>query len=225
MLIPRYYFTQDYAPFYSYIKSQPHKVVTFKKNDYLWPPGELLTQVFYIESGIAQNLVEHEDGYVKIISFHGPGTVFPGCHLSDFKIENSIVTRAISDMTALAFDRKDFHRMYQSHPALNNHVLEWYAMYINLLIYEAGHQEYNTSFIRLCNLLYLFLINPQAEDDKIIHLTQEDIANILTINRVNAAKHLSRLRNENIIVPHRKWIEVIDMDALVAYCSDETLAL
>ena len=54
-------------------------------------------------------------------------------------------------------------------------------------------------------------------------LSQENIADILTLNRVNVAKCLSRLRDEGIIVSHRKWIEITDLSALEKYCSQETL--
>ena len=46
---------------------------------------------------------------------------------------------------------------------------------------------------------------------------------ILTVTRVNAARNLSRLRDEGIIASHRKWLEILDLPALEAYCSQETL--
>ena len=95
--------------------------------------------------------------------------------------------------------------------------------YINLLLYESAHQDYNSSFVKLCNLLYLFTQNsPGGRTDR-IDLTQENIAEILTVTRVNAARSLGRLRDEKIIVSHRRWIEIIDQKALEAYCSLETL--
>lgn len=223
MLIPRYYFSDDYASLYEYFLSQPHVEKTFHKGDYLWAPGEALTHVYYIKSGIVQTLVEHEEGYRKILSFHSKGTVFPGCHNFVYKIEQSILSKALSDTDTLCFTQSDFHRMYQENSQLASTVLEWYAMYINLLIYENAHQEYNNSFIRLCNLLYLFSRNSPSGCPEKIELTQENIADILTVNRVNAARSLSRLRDEQIIRPHRRWIEILDMDGLERYCSNETL--
>lgn len=74
--------------------------------------------------------------------------------------------------------------------------LDWYASYINLLLYESAHQDYNSSFVKLCNLLYLFTQNsPDGRTDR-IDLTQENIAEILTVTRVNAARSLGRLRDE-----------------------------
>lgn len=210
MLIPRYYFFNDYAELYDYFVSRPHKERKFHKNEYLWELDEPIRRVYYIKSGICQTLATHEDGYQKILFFHSKGTLFPGFHESFFKIEKSIVTKAVSDMETLEFSRESVYQMFQENRHLSNIAFESYAKLINLLIYETAHQDYNNSFIKLCNLLYLFSQNsPNGRTNHIV-LSQENIADILTINRVNAAKCLSRLRDEGIIVSHRKWIEIVD---------------
>ena len=127
-------------------------------------------------------------------------------------------------MEVLCFSNEDFLDMLCTNRDLNLCAIDWYASYINLLLYESAHQEYNSSFIKLCNLLYLFLQNSPGGKDGRIDLTQENIAEILTMTRVNAARNLARLRDEKIIIPHRKWLQVIDSEALEAYCSEETLS-
>ena len=77
MLIPRYYFADDFRPFYAYFLSQPHSVRIFHKGDYLWPLGAPYEKIHYIISGVEMHYADHESGRRKIISFHGPGTVFP----------------------------------------------------------------------------------------------------------------------------------------------------
>jgi CRP-like cAMP-binding protein len=223
MLIPRYFFTGEFTQFYNYFLTCPHVVEKYKKNDYLWPPGEKLTHVFYIHTGIAQTFIEHEEGYKKILSFHGKGTIFPmGSHRIDFKIENAHITKALMDMTVLKFTRQTFYSMAQENKALNAQVLDWLSMFINLLIYETAHQEYNKSFIKLCNLLYVFSKNsPFGESN--IEFTQEDIANILALDRVNVANNLARLREENIIITHRNRIEITNPAALQSYCTGESV--
>lgn len=142
----------------------------------LWALGDPIRHVYYIESGIARTFVEHENGSRKILHFHSDGTVFPGCQNSVFKIEASIGTEALSEVQALAFTREDFYQMYQENMALNARVLETYAMYINLFIYESAHQDYNSAFIKVCNLLYLFSLHSPADTPERIDLTQQDIA-------------------------------------------------
>ncbi len=223
MLIPRYYFSDDYKEFYEYFLTQPHTRKTFQKDELLWNRGETITQVHYIISGAALTTLEHEDGFRKICSFHSGGTVFPGCHRSAFKIEQSIITTAITDMETLCFTNEAFLQMLPANRELMLCTLDWYAAYINLLLYESAHQDYNNSFIKLCNLLYLFSQNSPAGKSGRVGLTQENIAEILTVTRVNAARNLGRLRKEKIILPHRGWIEITDQKALEAYCSAETL--
>lgn len=221
MLIPRYYFTNEYKDFYEYLLSKPHTEKKFSAGEYLWNLDKIIEKIYYIKSGITQTYIEHEEGYRKIISFHGEGTVFPGYHSLSFKIEKSIVTLALSDVETLEFSKEEFAQMLQENQQLNTQILNWYASYVNLLLYETAHQEYNSTFLKLCNLLYLFSQN--SSEKNIIELTQENIASILAVNRVNAAKNLARLRDEKIIIPHRKRLEIIDMPKLMKYCSLETL--
>ncbi|HJC89874.1 MAG TPA: Crp/Fnr family transcriptional regulator [Candidatus Mediterraneibacter excrementigallinarum] len=223
MLIPRYYFSNDFRDFQKYFFSQPHTVRTFRKNEYLWNYGEPVTHIFYIMSGVARTTLEHENGSRKISSFHSEGTVFPGCHRSVFKIEQSIATAAVTDMETLCFSNDDFLKMLTENPQLMLSTVDWYASYINLLLYESAHQDYNSSFVKLCNLLYLFSRNSPTGERGRIDLTQESIAEILAVTRISAARCLGRLRDEKIIIPHRSWIQIIDQKALEAYCSSETL--
>lgn len=223
MLIPRYYFSNEYNELYDYFLAHPHRKRTLQKGDYLWAPGEPICHVYYICSGISITYAEHEDGHRKILFFHSTGSVFPGFHKSLFKIERSIITQAASDMEVLEFSREEVYQMFLENQTLSAIAFESYAKLINLLIYETAHQEYNNSFLKLCNLLYLFSQNSPRRDPHHIDLTQEVIADLLTINRVNAAKCLARLRDDGIIISHRKWIEIPDPSALEQYCSQETL--
>lgn len=77
MLIPRYYFSHDYDAFYAYFLSCPHQIRHFQKGEYLWKPGDFVTQVYFILSGIVLTTLEHENGSRKICSLHSEGTVFP----------------------------------------------------------------------------------------------------------------------------------------------------
>ncbi|MBP2652133.1 MAG: transcriptional regulator, Crp/Fnr family, partial [Firmicutes bacterium] len=146
-----------------------------------------------------------------------------GYHEQDFKIEGALITVALCDMKVLEFTKAEFRSMFHHNPNLSAQVIDWFSRDVNLLIYETAHQEYNNSFIKLCNLLYLLLVNDAGKQNYINCITQDDIANILGISRVNLTRGLARLRNENIIITKRKQIEVINPSALKSYCSLETL--
>ena len=171
---------------------------------------------------MSQNYVEHENGRRKIISFHGPGTLFPGYHRQDYKIERSLITRALSPMEVLEFSKEEFRLMFAHNGDLSAAVVEWYAMYVNLLLYDTAHQEYNSSFLKLCNLLYLLADSPVGGRQGVLYLTQDDLADLLGISRANLTRGLAQLRRQGILRTRRGLVELLDLPALAQCCSEET---
>ncbi|MBS4912817.1 MAG: Crp/Fnr family transcriptional regulator [Veillonella sp.] len=219
MLVPRYIFKNDFAEFADLLHSYPHKEYFIPAGQYMWSPDEPLDTLHFIKSGLVETSMEHEEGFRKIISFHGPQTIFPGFHQEDFKLERSLSSKAITDTQTIAFTKSTFQSILEEHQSVTFAMLNSYARYVNLLLYETGHQEYNTGFVKLCNLLYLI----SSENDTALHLTQEDIATILGLSRVSLTRYLSRLREEHIIETGRKILSIKDINSLKAYCSDETV--
>lgn len=223
MRTPRYYFADDFRKFYDYFLSQPHAVKTFQNGDYLWKAGAPYEKIHYILSGAEMHYAIHESGHRKIISFHGPGTVFPGYRQDDFRIERSLVTVALSDMKVLEFTVSQFSKMFESNTELSQQVVNWYAMYINRFLFETIHQEFNSSQVRLCNLLYLLTHHQPANSGLQIEMTQEEIADILGMSRVQITRELTVLRQQGILSTTRGRLLIVDLPALIKLCSNETV--
>lgn len=108
---------------------------------------------------------------------------------------------------------------------LNAQVLEWYAMYINLLIYASAHQEFNSSLKRLCNSFVIYLKYSAEPVRGQISITQEMLADILGLSRVHVSRNIQKLKNEQILIPYRNRIQIIDEEKLSSYCSSESINL
>ena len=219
MLTPRYFFADDFRQFYEYFLSQPHAARTFRKGDYLWKPGQPYEKIHYIISGASIHFADHENGRRKIISFHGAGTVFPGYRQNDYKIELSLITVALSDMKVLEFTKDQFQKMFETNTALSEQVVNWHSMYINRFLFEIVHQEYNPSFVKICNLLYLLTVNQPACSGLVIDMTQEELAEILGLSRIQLTRGLSDLRKRNIISTTSGKVHVIDLPDLSRLCT------
>lgn len=124
MLMPRYYFADDFRAFYEYFLSQPHAKQTFQKGNYLWKPGQPYDRIQYYVSGASVHFSDHECGHRKIISFHGPGTIMPGYHTTVFHIERALTTVAISEIKLLEFTIPQFKAMFDTNAAL----AEWHEI-------------------------------------------------------------------------------------------------
>ena len=147
----------------------------------------------------------------------------PGYHTIDFKIELSLVTVALSEISVLEFTVPQFKEMFEHNSALSEQVVNWYAMYVNRFLFETIHQEFNSSQIKLCNLLYLLTMNQPASSGTVIEMTQSDIADILGMSRVQVTRELTELRNKGILSTTRGKLTVTDLSALAALCTDETV--
>ena len=66
---------------------------------------------------------------------------------------------ALSEIRVLEFTIPQFRAMFESNVALAEQVVNWYAMYVNRFLFETVHQEFNSSRVKLCNLLYLLTMN------------------------------------------------------------------
>lgn len=223
LITPRYVFRNWFDSNKSLFESLPNEYVTLAKGDVLWHAGSGVKHIFYIESGIASVSVAHEEGYQKLLYLLGPGIVYPGCHLSDFKIERAIETIAITDIVALKFDRTVFHNAVMSNPAIAGQMLELYASWINLHIFESAHQSLNTLNTKLCNLLYL--LNSQTSENGVIPISQNDIASILSTSRESVSRKLNKLAAMGIVELRRNHVRITDERSLMKMCSYETLPL
>lgn len=223
MLMPRYYFAHDFSSFYSYFLSQPHIRKTFRKGEYLWKPGQPYDRIQYYISGMSVHFSDHESGRRKIISFHGPGTILPGYHTDDFHIELSLTTAALSDVTVLEFTIPQFKKMFETNTALAESVVRWYSKYVNRFLFEIIHQDFNPSRVKLCNLLYLLTSSQPAGSGLTIAMTQENMADILGMSRVQITRELSALRRQGILSTSRGKLTITNLSALEALCTSETL--
>lgn len=222
MLTPRYYFTGEFCRFYDYFLLHPHTEKHFAKGEYLWRPGQPHKKIHYIKSGALMHYADHENGHRKIIRFHGEGSIFPGYHTCGFKIELSLTTVALTEISVLEFTREQFSQMFEENTDLSEQVVNWYSMYVNRLLFETVHQEYNSSFVKICNLLYLLTVNNPQSQVFDITVTQDALAGMLGLSRVQITRGLAQLRRQSIIATGRGKITVTDLPALAWLCSSET---
>ena len=77
-------FEMALAPYARFVQVLPQQ--------YLIGPGEDIDQVFYLKSGFCRFSMLQEDGKELILSFHGPGSLYPvKCRQFHFTDRKSVV--------------------------------------------------------------------------------------------------------------------------------------
>lgn len=113
--------------------------------------------------------------------------------------------------------------MFESNKELAESVVNWYSKYVNRVLFETIHQEFNPSQVKLCNLLYLLTMNQPSNSGLVIEMTQEDIADILGMSRVQITRELTDLRSRGILSTTRGRLIVTDLPTLASLCTNETM--
>lgn len=223
MITPRYLYRNDFADLHDQLAALPHRARTFEAGELLWRPGEYIERVYYIERGIVKTALHDEDGTKKTLYFHGADSVFPGCHHAQFTIELSLVTTAVTPVAAMELSIGQMQELLHRNPEFSQAMLESYARYVNLLIFESAHQSHHRALMKLCNLLYLLARDAAPDGAGLRHVSfsQEELAEILLLNRVSVARLLSQLREEGAIDTRRGAITITDEARLLAHCSLE----
>ena len=88
---------------------------------------------------------------------------------------------------------------------------------------KRGDAKVNPSQVKLCNLLYLLTMYQPSNSGLVIEMTQEDIADILGMSRVQITRELTDLRSRGILSTTRGRLTVTDLPALASLCTDETM--
>lgn len=113
--------------------------------------------------------------------------------------------------------------MFDSNVKLAQSVVNWYSKYINRFLFETIHQEFNSSQVKLCNLLYLLTLNQPSNSGLEIQMTQEDIADLIGMSRVQITRELAELRDKGILATTRGKITITNIKELASLCTDETM--
>ncbi|MEE1430496.1 MAG: helix-turn-helix domain-containing protein [Clostridia bacterium] len=123
----------------------------------------------------------------------------------------------------MVIPQTNLKRLMQTNLDFDRNVLDHYVEMFNFMIYDSIHQCYSSAYVRLCNFFSIYLENRSQEKVKgnEILLTQEELARIIGVSRVQIGTILNRLRNQKIIETDRRKVIVKDTALLIEQCTEE----
>ena len=220
MITPRYYFNGDFIKYENILRSIKHTVETCHKGDVLCDVDSNFQCSYYILKGSLKLSVLHGSGREKVISFYGPGNLEPLYYPIEFQLEKSLIYTAMNDVEVWVFNKKDIGKLAKENNDFNTSLLEGMVKLVNLLICDMSSALYDNGLIKISNFLYSYYIAGNRKENA-IELTQDELASVAGMNRINTAKHLKELRERGIIKTERNKIVVLKLEELHKLCSDE----
>lgn len=179
--------------------------------------GELPTDMFVVESGVAIRYRMLKSGERQILSFMLPGDI---CDLNVFllkKMDHSVA--ALSSIEISRMSRDDLLKTYLNHPRISA-ALWWSALQMEAIsrerIVALGRRKARGRIAYFFFDLYWRLKSiDQADDNQVeLPLTQVELADTLGLTPVHINRVLRELETEGMIQKRRGHIRVLEPVAL-----------
>lgn len=221
MILPRFFFADEFTDFYDTIISYGGKAKRFAKGSILWDANNEKHTSYFIKSGIAKHIVANEEGNEAITFFLSNGSMFPfNCLNETFTLEPFMHLVAHTDLEVLALKQPDLIRLIHDNGDFACEIVNHFDRFTNMLISRNLLSSYNDSCLVICTFLYLLYHYNPTQDGVIINLTQEELHRMMGISRTTLTRIIKTLRDGGIIQTSREHIKIINMDKLKDMCSD-----
>jgi CRP-like cAMP-binding protein len=156
-------------------------------------------------------------GQVATIGLRGPGDSFGEMALLDDNATRSATVTALEEAETFSITRGDFERLRARHPAVNEILLRFLQDEVRLLnerLLEALYVPVEKRVLR--RLVELAAMYPSRENEALISLTQESLAELAGASRATVNQVLRDEERRGSIELQRGKTRILDVAALTA---------
>jgi len=217
MILPRYYFEGDFKPFEDLIencKLEKDKIKKGNELKYLYQHKSI-----YIKSGMVKLSICNEDGLESVIMFAGSGSIYPvTCLEEQFTIEQFMLLKTVVDTEIIVFPKEKIYEFIMKNSDFAVAAINFNSKIINSLLTKNILGSYENSEQSISSFLYSYIkYNPN--NDNIVDCTQEEIASVAGISRMQVTRILGSLRERGIVKTERGKVIILDIEMLEENCA------
>jgi CRP/FNR family cyclic AMP-dependent transcriptional regulator len=195
----------------------------FRKGARITVQGDHSDDVFVVLSGLTKVTLDTPDGREIVLTVLGAGDL-----LGEFEVIEGTPQRAAGNVAVLPVECRvipgdEFMAALETHPQM---LLAMVRVILSRL-HAADRRREASASMGVSRSLASFLVElvdrygtPDGSViDISIHLTQEELASLISTSRDSAVRGLSTLRTRGLIATSRRQIVVTDLDGLRRYAS------
>ena len=217
MILPRYYFEGDFQPFEDWIENCKLERVKIKKGNVL----KYLNQKnsVYIKNGMVKLSICNEEGNESVVMFAGKGIIYPvTCLEEQFTIEQFMSLKTVLDTEIMVFPKEKILELIHINSDFAVAAINFNSKTINSLLTKNILGGYENSEQSVCSFLYSYIIyNPNHNN--IVDFTQDEIASVAGISRMQVTRILGSLRAKGIVKTIRGKVIVLEIEMLKDNCA------
>ena len=218
-MIMRYYFDHFFDQWEPRFLESGAQPAHYEPGEPLVQVGQALRYLFYTRKGLYKCSIITEDGMEHLQSFQGPGSLLPVKYRNfNFSIEPAFALTAITAVDILRMTPEQLKLLALTDPELSVRLLDFSVLYSNMLTTRLL-QSGSTSERKVCNFLYIYLIQGPVDGRK-IPLDQDSVAAVTGLSRVQVARVYRQLREQRILEAGRGYVTILDPGRLRELCSE-----
>ena len=194
-----------------YERLRPHlRKVKLKYKDSLYESGKTIGAVYFLEEGVASNVIVMENGHsVEIGAIGNEGVVGLPIILGDTQGTTSAYMQVPGE--GLRMSAKLFWQQMESSKSLRLKILHYAHAYSNLLAQTGACGHLHTLDQRCCR--WLLMTHDRVHNDQFL-LTQEFLAMMLGVRRAGVTVAADALRKAGLIEYSRGHVTILDYEGL-----------
>ena len=211
------------AAFFSY---QP--IRSYKKGDIILNPGDPVSDVYYVQTGFVRLYCLLADGKELTLNIFKPGSYFP-MFLILHTASNLYYFQAMTSVKLFKVSKEAIMRFLQQEPDVLFDFTKRLSIGLNGLLATIQYSLFGAVHSRIISALLLLAKRfgqPQPDGSVLItiHLTHQDIANIIGIARETASLEMEKLTKKKLIRDTQRTITILNISRLgeEALIGDET---
>ena len=195
----------------------------FRKGARIIVQGDHIDTVFLSLSGLVKVTLDTPDGREIVLAVLGAGEVLREFEVIEGRPQRSAGTVAVLPVECRVIPGDEFMASLETHPQI---LLALVRVIISRLGAADRRREASASMgvsRSLASVLVELVDRHGTADGSVIdigiHLTQEELASLMSTSRDSAVRGLSTLRTRGLVATRRRQIVVTDLDGLRHYAS------
>ncbi|WP_038029632.1 response regulator [Thermonema rossianum] len=204
-------FAQDAKQWIDLLRPEEYKTKTYKKKETIYWEGEVAHFVYLVEEGEVKTFRVNPEGKELITAVYKPGDFFGYLDVMAGDKHND-TAEALQDTELLLIPKEDFVHLISGNPAVAVRMVKMLAGAVKEKEENLLQMAYDSVRRRVAKALVKL-----AEDDfnAEVHLSREELANIVGIAKETLIRTLSDLKSEGMIEVNGNTIRVVEPEQLL----------
>lgn len=183
--------------------------VVYSKDEFILFDGDIVNELFYIDSGMARCFVSNDDGLEKTV-YRTDMFVAVECFLHEQPIHYNCIAE---EETVIYRVSRQYKEALMDRPSIRDMVVQALALKCRVLGWQVADLSLSKPLQRVARILYCWYSDLPADIDH--PLLHQDIADMTGLHRVTVTNYVNELRKMGIIeqTKHKNWV-VKDQQAL-----------